>query len=489
MDNGHVRKPIVGKYILDTLSIGMYNNPLMLMREYIQNSVDAIDEFKKRENLFENSVIDIRIDGRNRSIRIVDNGTGLSADYAKNALHDIGRSLKKIPLDRGFRGIGRLGGLGYCEALTFTTKAKGEKNYSVSRWDCRKLRSLIKNDQEVVNIIDLIEQVAEFNVLAYSKKRDDHFFMVEMTEAKSPRDILLNVPIVKAYLSQVTPVPFDSKRFAYADMIDAELRKKAPKYDTYNICLNGEQVIKQYSDAVPLGKESKDTISDIEFIELQNGTGLLGFGWIAKLNLLGSINSTSLVDGIRVRCGNILVGDKNIFSELFREKRFSGYLVGEIHTSDSRLIPNSRRDDFEDNATKDDFLDCFVKTIGLPYSKKIREVSAARSHVNKLAAQLAVLEKTKRILKEGYVSVKQKDRVIAELKALLKASNGDSGSIENLIKELKNSSHLLDTTDIKISPSRKLLLKNMFDIIFDGSASKRDAEKIIRKISATATYR
>jgi len=483
MDNKDVRKPIVGKYILDTLSIGMYNNPLMLIREYIQNSVDAIDEFKKNEDFFDNSEIDIRIDGRNRSIRIFDYGTGLSVDYAKNALHDIGRSLKTIPLHRGFRGIGRLGGLGYCAALTFTTKAKGEKYYSVSRWDCKRLRSLIKDDQDVINIVDLIDQVAELNVLEYSKKRDDHFFMVELSDVKSPRDILLNVPVVKAYLSQVTPVPFDSKRFAHADIIDAELRKRAPKYDTYNICLNGEQVIKQYSDAVPIGKESKDSIRDIEFIELKNGAELLAFGWIAKLNLLGSINSTSFMDGIRVRCGNILVGDKNIFAELFREKRFSSYLVGEIHTVDSRLIPNSRRDDFEDNATKDDFLDCFVKTIGLPYSKKIREVSSARSNVNKIAAQHAVLEKTKKIVKEGYVSVKQKDRVIADLKTLLKASNGDSKYIEARIKELRNSSHFLDTVNIKISPSRKLLLKNMFDIIFDGSSNKTDAERIIKKIT------
>lgn len=487
MDNKNLRKPIVGKYILDTLSIGMYNNPLMLIREYIQNSVDAIDEFKKNEILLDNPEIDIRIDGRNRSIRIIDYGAGLSADYAKNALHDIGRSLKKMPLDRGFRGIGRLGGLGYSEVLTFTAKAKGEKYYSVSRWDCKKLRFLIKEDHQLGDIIGLIDEVAEFNVLPYSKKRDDHFFMVEMSEVKSPRDILLNVPIVKAYLSQVAPVPFESNRFACADKIDAELRKRVPKYDTYNICLNGDQVIKQYSNAVSLGKESRDSISDIEFIELQNDTGILGFGWISKLNLLGSINSTSLVDGIRVRCGNILVGDKNYFAELFREKRFNGYLIGEIHAIDSRLIPNSRRDDFEDNATKDDFLDCFVRTIGLPYSKKIREVSVARSNANKTVARNVVLDKTKRILKEGYVSVKQKEGVIAELRTLLKASNGDSPSIKVLIKDMQSSPHLLDTFEVKISPSKKLLLTNIFDIIFQGSSNKKDAEKIIRNITAYST--
>jgi hypothetical protein len=485
MDKTSYRKPIVGKYILDTLSIGMYNNPLMLIREYVQNSVDAIDAIRKKDGHLENHAIEIRIDGRNRSLTVSDNGIGLSSGCAKNALHDIGRSLKKVSLDRGFRGIGRLGGLGYCETLSFTTKAKGEKHYSVSRWDCKKLRSLIKDEQEFENIIDLIEEVSQFSVLPYDGKKEDHFFTVLMENLKSPRDILLNVPAVRAYLSQVAPVPFDRTHFTYSDLIDSELRKRVPKYDTYNIHLNGEQVIKQYSDVVPLGKESKDSISDVEFIKLTNGSDLLGFGWIAKLGLLGSINSTSLVDGIRVRCGNISVGDRTICDDLFRERRFSGYLVGEIHTTDSRLIPNSRRDDFEDNETKEEFLDCFVKAIGLPYSKRIREVSNARSQANKVAAKTAVLDKTKKILEEGYLSAKQKDTVIAELKLLLKSSNGDSEGIEAMIEELRKSTHFLDSKDIKITPARKVLLKNMFDIIFDGSSNKKDAERIIKKITAT----
>ena len=308
-----------------------------------------------------------------------------------------------------------------------------------------------------------------------------------MENLKSPRDILLNVPAIRAYLSQVAPVPFDGSRFSYSDLIDGELRKRVPKYDTYNIFLNGEQVIKQYSDVVPLGKESRDSISDVEFIELTNGSDPLGFGWIANLGLLGSINGKSLVDGIRVRCGNISVGNNNICDDLFRERRFSSYLVGEIHTTDSRLIPNSRRDDFEDNETKEEFLDCFVKTIGLPYSKKIREVSNTRSHANKIAAKTAVFDKTKRILEEGYITTKQKENVISELKLLLKSSNGDSERIEALIKELRKSAHFLDSKDMRIAPSKKLLLKNMFDIIFDGSSNKRDAEKIIKKIMTSAT--
>ena len=49
MINETKNKLIVGKFILDTLSTGMYNNPLMVIREYIQNAVDALDESIRRK--------------------------------------------------------------------------------------------------------------------------------------------------------------------------------------------------------------------------------------------------------------------------------------------------------------------------------------------------------------------------------------------------------------------------------------------------------
>ena len=57
-------KPIIGKYILDTLSVGMYNEPMMLFREYIQNSVDSIDQLINKRK----AQININIDGM-RKIR------------------------------------------------------------------------------------------------------------------------------------------------------------------------------------------------------------------------------------------------------------------------------------------------------------------------------------------------------------------------------------------------------------------------------------
>lgn len=38
------RTPIIGKNIIESLTLGMYENPFCIYREYIQNSADAIDK-------------------------------------------------------------------------------------------------------------------------------------------------------------------------------------------------------------------------------------------------------------------------------------------------------------------------------------------------------------------------------------------------------------------------------------------------------------
>src|SRR5574341_510540 len=89
-------KTRVGKFILDTLSIGMYSNPLMLLREYVQNSVDSIDEFATKHGYKHSEPkIEITINGRSKSIIVSDNGFGVPVERAWSSLHDLGRSIKR----------------------------------------------------------------------------------------------------------------------------------------------------------------------------------------------------------------------------------------------------------------------------------------------------------------------------------------------------------------------------------------------------------
>lgn len=477
-------KPEVGKYILDTISIGMYNNPLMVLREYIQNSTDAIDEYRKNFRSDYEHKVEISIDGVLRSVMIKDNGAGVSSKIAPSVLHNLGKSLKMASLNRGFRGIGRLGGLGYCDELRFTTKARGESVYSVSIWDCRKLRELINSDQELLDVSALIKKVVTFSEHKYDKSNKDHFFIVEMKKVRSCKDVLLDVPAIKSYLSQVAPVSFDKKKFSLAEKVDKELRSKAPFYDTYSIFVNGEKILKPYKDEVKIGQEVKDRIKEVEFKFFTNGNGPIAFGWIADLQLLGTISQFEQVDGIRLRSGNILIGDKDILSEFFRESRFNNYLIGEIHIVDPRLILNSRRDDFEDSYYKEEFYNLFIKEVGMPVSQKIRKVSEQRSELRKFNKYKQLVKESEDIIKNGYFSNMQYRMVLKNLKETCNEfkDNFEFGKIEDLVTEINSAAHCLDRFhNINI---KKDELKNIFDMIYKSCSNKSEGLAIIKQTLA-----
>ena len=118
----------VGKYTLESLTTGMYSDPKIVYREYIQNSVDSLEMAVDAGLLESQSMrIDIIVDSEASSISIRDNGMGIPFSEAKETLMNVGNSKKRHSNNRGFRGIGRLGGMSYCDTLVFTTSAETEK--------------------------------------------------------------------------------------------------------------------------------------------------------------------------------------------------------------------------------------------------------------------------------------------------------------------------------------------------------------------------
>lgn len=64
--------------------------------------------------------------------------------------------------------------------------------------------------------------------------------------------------------------------------------------------------------------------------------------WYAKTDYSGTILD-DLTKGIRIRQGNILIGDKSTSNQFFREDRFNGWLIGELYIIDPNFVPNARR--------------------------------------------------------------------------------------------------------------------------------------------------
>ena len=110
------REIIIGKYTLESLTNGMYASPLDMYREYIQNAVDSFDDAISAGIEYPDKLrIDITINPTLKTVLIHDNGCGIKSCMAVSTLIDIGNSKKSNQTARGFRGIGRLAGLSYCD--------------------------------------------------------------------------------------------------------------------------------------------------------------------------------------------------------------------------------------------------------------------------------------------------------------------------------------------------------------------------------------
>src|SRR5689334_9856170 len=157
-------KPIIGKRVLEILTAGMYLNPLFIYREYVQNAADQIDVAVNRKIFTDKNQgeIDITINAQKRSICIKDNATGIRKSEVSSFLGNVANSTKNPETQKGFRGIGRLGGLGYCKKLIFETSYKDEPTKSIMDLDAEKLRAIINDfsdNADAATVISLITTI------------------------------------------------------------------------------------------------------------------------------------------------------------------------------------------------------------------------------------------------------------------------------------------------------------------------------------------
>ena len=372
---------IIGKYTLESLTNGMYANPFDLLREYVQNAVDSIDVLSEIEPQFsDNGCIRIVIDSKEQYLSISDNGTGVSAKSAYKTLLDIGNSQKDLKRSRGFRGIGRLSGLGYCDKLVFTTSCSGESEKSIITFDSKKLKELLipgRSNEETLE--DVLMQV-----VSYAKQPDKgkyHYFKVEMFGV-SKNSGLLDQSRIKDYLIQHMPLPY-SKDFRFGEIITSKTSQLDYSIPSYRVDFRfdgtEETLFKPYRDLLVSDrvKHTEERIQDIIIKPFYRDGIVSAILWYAQTNFNGTILD-SQIKGIRIRKGNILVGDCFTMSRFFKEDRFNGWLVGELFILDVDVIPNSRRDDFEQNEAYDDLI-LQIKEWAGQVSKNIRKASYQRS--------------------------------------------------------------------------------------------------------------
>jgi molecular chaperone HtpG len=395
----------VGKDVLESLTTSMYEDHRSIYREYIQNSCDQIDKAVK-EGILDNidsGEIHINIDKDQRVIEIYDNATGIKEKEVYPILGNIALSNKDRDNERGFRGIGRLAGLGYCEELIFETSYIGEEIKSTMSWNAKKFKEIINNRENREEATKVIESIITSK--QEIEEIDKHYFRVVLKGVTN--DELLNIKGIKEYLSMVAPLPMKNS-FIYKNMINEELKKDNLSIDEYAIYINEEQIYKAYVSDIKNNKKKRiDKIYNVKFIKIYDEDNqLICWGWYGISNFKGVMHPINIHRGIRLRKGNIQIGLEDALNKLHRENRGNNYFIGEIHAFHKELIPNARRDYFAENQMYKIFERELKEIFHNILHKLYYKASAIRSETRKIESYNQIQEEFEKKEKEGFFNSK-----------------------------------------------------------------------------------
>ena len=215
-----MEKGSVGADIVSIITESLYDKPIVVFREYVQNAVDAIGVACSVENSADFST-QIWLDGKN--LFFLDNGTGINHDGFQWTMTAIANSGKKRAENIGYKGIGRLSGIPYCNKISFVNIVN-YKNHCFQEYiiDCNKYRDLQKSEayheldfdalmgligsmNETQNTDEILSIIGKYNTLFANRNTG---FLVVLKDIST---VLMNVIEDSQFLSNLgwlLPIPF-----------------------------------------------------------------------------------------------------------------------------------------------------------------------------------------------------------------------------------------------------------------------------------------
>lgn len=404
----------VGKNILDNLTTGMYSDSKVIYREYIQNACDQLDLAVSLGILTaDEGSVDIFTDNQKRYISIKDNATGVKASEFIEDVGDIANSNKQIGKNKGFRGIGRLCGLAYCTTLKFTTSYAGEDVKSIMTCDAQKMRAMLVENKKYT-LDEIWDEIVTYST--EPETTEEHYFEVELFDINKENTDLLNNTKVCEYLSFVAPVPYKNT-FILRSQIYNHAKNIGYKIDEYCIRVNGYQIFKEYTTKLKEQSGSAlknyDEISRLEFKDFCDASGkLIAWMWVGLSRFEKQIPKVNTMRGLRVRSGNIQLGNDDVLKDLFKEPRGNYYFVGEVFAVSKELIPNSQRDYFNENKMRVLFEDLLREYFFDVLHKLYYEANRVKNDYKRQEEYIAkVAEYQKKEKEQGFVNEDERQKL------------------------------------------------------------------------------
>lgn len=491
---------VIGKDVLELVSSAMYVDPMTVYREYIQNAADAVDAARTAGYFAPGELgrVEIAIEPGSRTVRIRDNGCGVTFRDFGRKLTALGGSAKRGTSARGFRGVGRLAGLGYAQELIFRSRTLGEAKVSELRWDCRHLKAALRAPGEDVGVADLIRNVTTLERVTIADA-PERFFEVEMRGVIRLRnDRLMSPTAIGEYLSQVAPVPF-APDFRFGGRI-SEVLSRYLDLGALDIRIDGaeESLYRPHRDRFLFDDNESINFDDLSLIEIPGiDGGTAAVGWLLHHEYEGAVPTGTLVKGMRLRAGNMQVGGHTLLEDLFPEPRFNVWSVGEIHVLDRKVVPNGRRDHFEQNAHFHNLLNHLAPT-ARDIARRCRTSSVRRKWEREFELHGQSVDEVIAVIAQGSVGHGERERLaLAAEQALLKMEK--VAGLDLLVKDGSERSQIIRTFRTRlgklmgdatppVSPLMRLpaaqrkSYEHFFELVYECSANRVAAKALIDRI-------
>lgn len=251
----------VGAGILSIITESLYDNPIVVFREYVQNSVDSITKSEQH------SKYAIKIWEQDDNLFFLDNGCGISENEFFHKMTTIGGSSKNKQKNLGYKGIGRLSGVPYCAKLYFANildyKNQKIQLYSIDSelYDCIKT----EKTETQMSFADLMQKIGKFYenydfsqdglindaIKKYSTFLDDTNtgFLVVLKKISPVLKSTLNSESFFSDLQWLLPVNFspdlyDSEQKELFEELTSDINTDIPSIRYCNIAFNDKQILR-----------------------------------------------------------------------------------------------------------------------------------------------------------------------------------------------------------------------------------------------------
>lgn len=346
-------KSRIGKDQMRQYMGAMYENSMVVYREYLQNACDAV-EIAFRENLIPNrrqANIAVSIDQYNKTITIEDVGIGIARENIGDYLVSVASSDKYKKGLVGKHGIGRLNGANYCDKIIYETSFAGEPVKSTLIWDVKKAREICADDSldwDVTQIIDFVTHLKEEEY----EDADKHYCKVTLVNVNDER--LLDRELVKQYVEQIVSVDYSTE---FKDNVRTPALLK-PENSSYKQRFEDLWVYQVTVDNIPIQKTYASEFDDkvlggmqLFVLRDEKTQEELAWGWFALNRRAEQFNGLPF-SYIRARHHNFQIGREDLLNSYHKNSTAASYVVGELHITHPNIEPTGTRDGIEGGPDK-----------------------------------------------------------------------------------------------------------------------------------------